>query len=341
MMEKLTKNFKQIFKYRNSLIFENQYNNENDFLKSLRSKGNTCIIQKDKNHLNKIIELTKLDLQNFKEAIHDVNFYNMSHYLYNVNDFLIDLLNKDEILENHIKKVIDNLVKDKTFTCLDEKKIERILSFFSEIICIGNLVSGKPKFVISVNKDKNYKKNGRFDLMITKESLSYYFDVKRVNSSPIEKWDQDEVMKVNNKIKDEIQKIIDKGAREKVNRPLFLLLDVSDWALLETKEEGVFKAGCVCNEILRILGDFFNKNQECMQDLKDIVGVGLFYSFIGVTKNQELSYLFWHQGYTNKNHKFLNEKKQILELNNVIFDKLKEEHDKIISRYTDSSLKLL
>ena len=115
-------------------------------------------------------------------------------------------------------------------------------------------------------------------------------------------------------------------------------MDVSDWALLETKEDGTFKLECLCDKIFKILDGFFNKKQE---SLKNIVGVGLFYSFIGVTKNKELASIFWHQGYTNKNHKFLNEKDQIIELNNLIFDKLKEEQEKIISKYGDSSINLL
>ena len=37
----------------------------------------------------------------------------------------------------------------------------------------------------------------------------------------------------------------------------------------------------------------------------------------------------------------MGQKDQIIELNNLIFDKLKEEQEKIISKYGDSSINLL
>lgn len=341
MIEKLTKNFKSIFKYRNSLIFKNEYTNENDWLESLKTKDDVSIAQKDSAHLSKILELTKLDLEEFKKVIGDTNYYNMGNYPYNVNDFLTDLLDKNETFKNHIDLAIADLVRDGIFKNLNDKKIERILSLFSEINCIGNLVSGKPKFVISVNKDNEYKKDGRFDLVITKGNISYYFDVKRVNHRPIGKWDDEEVIKIENKLKDIIQAIIEKGAKEKIDRPLFVLIDASDWAFFETIENNVPKAGNAFDAIFEILKRFFDQNKDSMQDLKSIVGVGLFYSFIGVTKDKELASIFLHKEYTNKYHKFLNEKDQIIELNSLIFDKLKEEQEKIISKYGDSRFELL
>lgn len=339
MIEKLTKHFDRVFKYRNSLIFKHLYFNEANPSASLKTKDNVPIAQKDNTNLGKLLEVTKLDLEKFKRAIEDANYYNMCHYLYNVNDFLTDLLDKNKILKNYIDLVIADLVREEIFRDLTDKKIERILSLFSEINCIGNLVSGKPKFVISPNKDKEYKKDGRFDLVITKNNLSYYFDVERINSLPIEKLDS---VEIENKIKDKIYRIVEKGTKENINRPLFLLLDVSDWAWLETKEEDVFKVGWVGDEIFKILNQFFNKNGEAMPAIQNIAGVGLFYSLIGVTNNKkDLAYIFWHQGYTNKNHKFLSEKNQIIELNNLIFDKLKEEQEKIISKYGDSRFELL
>ena len=162
MIERLTKHFDSIFKYRNSLIFKGVYFNEANPSESLKTKDNVPIAQKNNIHLSKILEVTKLDLEEFKESIDDVNYYNMRHYLYNVNDFLTYLLEENDILKNYIDLVIAGLVRDKSFKSLNGNKIERILSLFSEINCIGNIVSGKPKFVISVNKDKDYKKDGRF-----------------------------------------------------------------------------------------------------------------------------------------------------------------------------------
>ena len=330
-----------VFKYRNSLIFKKEYINENEWIDSLKNKDNVSITQKDSVHLSKILEVTKLDLEEFKKVISDANYYNMDHYLYNVNDFLTALLDKNATFKNYVDRVIADLVKGDNFKDLDNAKIERILSLFSEINCIGNLVSGKPKFVISINKYGDYKKDGRFDLVITKSNLSYYFDVKRVNSEPIGKWDKEETIKIENKLKDIIQAIIEKGAKEKIDRPLFALIDTSDWAFFETIENNVPKTGKAFDAIFEILDQFFTKNKDSMQDIRNIVGVGLFYSFIGVRNNGELAYIFWHQGYTNKCHKFLNEKNQIIELNNLLFDKLKEEQEKIISKYDNSNFELL
>ena len=340
MIEKLYKNFKVVFKYRNSLIFKKEYNNENDWIGHLKTKDNVPIAKKDSVHLSKILEMTKLDLEEFKKCIGDVNYHNMRYYLYNVNDFLTVLLDKNDILKNHVDKVISDLVKYKYFMELNDDKVERILSLFSEIICIGNLVCGKPKFLISVNKEGTYKKDGSFDLIITKDNLHYYFDVKRVNC-PINKWDKEEAAKIENKIKEIMQAIIKKGAKEKTDRPLFALIDASDWAFFETIENGVPKAGQAFGAISEILDRFFDKNKDSMQDLKNIAGIGLFYSFVGVTKNKEFACIFWNEGYTNKNHKFNGERDQITELNNLVFSKLKEEQQKVISKYGDARFELL
>lgn len=283
-----------------------------------------------------MLDKTNINLEELKTLIGDIDYHNIKFYLYSVNDSINNLLNKNAEMKNYTDLIIQDLISQDAFKELNFNKLNRIFSFFSEVSCIDTLTSGKKEFLVSVNPDLNYERNARFDLVIKGNKLHYYFDVKRIDydlsKNPFNK------DKVKKKIKDKLEELDEKGAN--VNRPLFLILDCSDLAFVEEKDESNFKAGWTGEAILKILEEFFQENLNVMPMLKKIVGIGMFYYFTGLLKkNNEQAIIFWHIPYTNLNNDFKNENQEIIKMNNIIFEELKKEHSERIPNC--GTLKLL
>ena len=272
-------------------------------------------------------------MEEFKEAVGVENYYSMMLFLFDVNSCLKVLISKDGVFKNHILEVIKQRKKGGLFKNLTKKKINDILSFFSEIVCSSILMSGRTNFILSGDKYQfSYKRDGPFDLILKKGNVHYLIDVKRVvYDGELVKISNDYI---ENKLKQKLEEVCMKA--NKSDKPIFLSLDCSDIAIIEEYEgidqetkKPMWKIGWNGDRIKKILEKYIESNIEIIPDLKKIAGVGLFFWVMGVPKaKSEFILIFWHIPYTNPHSPFYSE--ETIKINNIMWRRFAEEHNKIL-----------
>ena len=336
-MDEILNLLRYIFKYRDSVFFRDElFVDEEGFLKSLTLNQGEFFL-KNEELLKELVSLTEINLDELKVVLGVANFYNILTYLYEVNTSIKNLLKKNENNKNYIVHLINQRKREGLFKNLNKNKFKDILSLFSEILCISNVTAGREEFVVSSDAFCfEYRRNGKFDLVLKQKSINryYYFDVKRVTLD--EAFINFNDQAIERKIKDLIGNISIKGAC--LNRPLFLIIDCSDISVIEEldgidKETGNNKYNLKWNgdRIHKILKNFFNNNINIMPELKEIGGIGLFFWSMVVQKDRkDIELLFWHMPYTNFSSNYNGENEILLEINNILFDMLGKEHDALL-----------
>src|SRR3989338_984838 len=136
------------YRYRDSNFFKSEFVNEQSYLSVIQVPGGDFVKYRNE-MIDTILSLTNINMEEFKEAVGVENYYSMMLFLFDVNSCLKVLISKDGVFKNHILEVIKQRKKGGLFKNLTKKKINDILSFFSEIVCSSILMSGRTNFILS------------------------------------------------------------------------------------------------------------------------------------------------------------------------------------------------
>ena len=332
-MDEAIKSLRYLFKYRNSPLFKNElYVNEANFLGWFRVPNGD--IEKFTNtHIKELVSRTGLNKKELKKVLGKENYYNLLLFLFDVNNCLTNLISKNNKIKNYIIDVINRKKKENLFKNLNKHKVSNILSLFSEIVCSSIMMSGRNEFIISGNKYQfEYKRDGPFDIILKSGQKGYFFDVKRMTFE--KNLDAIDDKYIENKLKEKLENICEKARG--IDPPVFLIIDCSDMGVLEkyvgvdsTTNNPLYEVAFIGKKIVNILKKYIDSNKSTFKDLEKVAGVGLFFWMLGISrKPQEFKLIFWHIPFTNPHSKFYNN--EIIQINNIDWKALKEEHDRIM-----------